>query len=240
LPSVSVKPAGKPIDPDELSDEHGEYLVKLARRALEYYFRNRKPMPVPRDAPEILYRPGAVFVTIETYYPDGRRELRGCIGITRPFYPLVEATIQSAYSSAFNDPRFPPLEEYELDQVTFEVSVLSDYEYLGDTPGERLENVVIGRDGLVVERGEYSGLLLPSVPVDHLWDRATFLAETCVKAGLWPDCWLDRETRVYRYRARVWREKTPMGPVEARSLRHEYLSSLARAGVDAERLEKAP
>ena len=228
----------RPVDPDELSDEHGEYLVRLARRALEHIFRTGRPLEPPGDAPEVLRRPGAVFVTLETLLPGGRRELRGCIGITAPIYPLVEATIRSAYSSAFEDPRFPPLQEYELDQITIEVSVLSPFEYLGDTPRERLEEVVIGRDGLVVERGSASGLLLPSVPVDHLWDRATFLAETCVKAGLWPDCWLDKGTRVYRYRARVWREAEPGGRVEPRSLRNEYLSRLRQAGipVDVERL----
>ena len=229
----------RPVDPEELSDEHGAYLVRLARRALEHIFRTGRPLEPPRDAPEILRRPGAVFVTLETVLPGGRRELRGCIGITRPVYPLVEATIRSAYSSAFEDPRFPPLQEYELDQIAIEVSVLSPFEYLGDTPRERLEGVVIGRDGLVAERGAAAGLLLPSVPVDHLWDRATFLAETCVKAGLWPDCWLDPGTRVYRYRARVWREAEPMGRIEARSLRSEYLSRLRGAGVPEE-VERLP
>ena len=229
-----------PIDPNELTDDHGAFLVKLARRSLEYYFRTRQVPEPPEDTPEILWRPGAVFVTIETYLPGGKRELRGCIGVTRPVKPLVEATIESTLNSAFNDPRFPPMEEYELDQVTFEVSVLSDYEYLGDTPEERLRNVLIGRDGLVVERGPYAGLLLPSVPVDQVWDRSTFLSETCVKAGLWPDCWLDSETRVYRYRARVWREREPMGEVEYRSLRDEYIRRLVQAGVDPETFESLP
>ncbi len=230
----------RPVDPDELSDEHGEFLVRLARRAVEEYLRTGVRIKPPPETPSILLRPGAVFVTIETYHHDGRRELRGCIGVTRPVQPLAEATIESALNSAFNDPRFPPLEEYELDQVTFEVSVLSDYEYLGDDPEERTANVLIGRDGLVVERPPYAGLLLPSVPVDHVWDRVTFLSETCVKAGLWPDCWLDPGTRVYRYRARVWRESRPYGEVEYRSLRREYIQKLERAGIKAEEFELAP
>jgi len=160
--------------------------------------------------------------------------------VTRPVKPLVEATIESALNSAFRDPRFPPMEEWELDQVTFEVSVLSDYEYLGDDPAERLANVLIGRDGLVVERGVHAGLLLPSVPIDHVWDRSTFLSETCIKAGLWPDCWLDPETRVYRYRARVWREEVPLGEVEYRSLRNEYISRLREAGIDPDVFESLP
>ncbi len=231
---------GKPVDPDELTFEQGAFLVKFARRVLEEYFANGRPPVAPEGLDEVFYRPGAVFVTLETYYPDGRRELRGCIGVTRPIYPLIKAVIESTLSSAFNDPRFPPLDEYELDQITIEVSVLSDYEYLGDTEEERVRNVVIGRDGLVVERPPYAGLLLPSVPVDHVWDRVTFLSETCVKASLWPDCWLDPATRVYRFRARVWREKEPRGEVEERSLRREYLDKLIKAGIDPEIFELAP
>ncbi len=232
--------SGKPVDPDELTHRHGEFLVKYARRVLEEYFAKHTIPETPENTDKLLLRPGAVFVTIETYYPPGKRELRGCIGITRPYYPLVKAVAESTISSAFNDPRFPPMEEYELDQVTFEVSVLSDYEYLGDSPRERVANVLIGRDGLVVEKPPYTGLLLPSVPVDHVWDRVTFLSETCVKAGLWPDCWLDRSVRVYRYRARVWRETEPNGEVEYRSLREEYARKLIKAGVDPNLFEVAP
>lgn len=230
---------GKPVDPEELSHRHGEYLVKFARRVLEHYFKEGRPPTPPADVDPLLKRPGAAFVTIETYYDEGKRELRGCIGVTRPVKPLIEAVIDSTLNSAFNDPRFPPMEEYELDQVTFEVSVLSDYEYLGDTPGERRGNILIGRDGLVVEKPPYAGLLLPSVPVDEVWDRTTFLSETCIKAGLWPDCWLDKATRVYRFRARVWREKYPMGPVEYRSLRDEYHAKLIKLGIKPDLFEEA-
>lgn len=229
----------KPVDPDELTHAQGEFLVRFSRRALQHYFGSGEVIKPPADVDEVLKRPGAVFVTIETFYDYDRRELRGCIGVTRPVEPLVEAVIESVMSSAFRDPRFYPMEEYELDQVTFEVSVLSDYEYLGDTPEERRSQLVIGRDGLVVERPPYVGLLLPSVPVDHLWDKTTFLSETCIKAGLWPDCWLDGETRVYRYRARVWREKYPGGPVEYRSLRDEYRAKLINAGIDPDVFEEA-
>ncbi|MEB3806778.1 MAG: TIGR00296 family protein [Desulfurococcales archaeon] len=229
---------GNPVDPEELSHEHGEFLVRFARRVLEEYFRKGRASR-PSDVDPLLLRPGAVFVTIETFYSEDHRELRGCIGVTRPVKPLIDAVIESTLNSAFHDPRFPPMEEYELDQVTFEVSVLSDFEYLGDTPEERRENILIGRDGLVVERPPYAGLLLPSVPVDHVWDKTTFLSETCVKAGLWPDCWLDKETRVYRYRARVWREKHPRGPVEYRDLRKEYFAKLINADIDPTEFEEA-
>lgn len=230
---------GKPVDPIELDDRHGEFLVRFARKSLEYYFRVGERLKPPEDADPLLSRPGAVFVTIETYYDYDHRELRGCIGVTRPVKPLLEAVVDSTLNSAFNDPRFPPMEEYELDQVTFEVSVLSEFEYLGDTPSERIVNLQIGRDGLIVERPPYAGLLLPSVPIDHLWDKTTFLSETCIKAGLYPDCWLDPKTKVYRFRARVWRERYPMGPVEYRSLRDVYRAKLINVGIDPGLFEEA-
>ena len=224
---------GRPVDPEELTAEEGETLVRLARRSVEYYFERGEIMPVPEGLPPRLYRPGMVFVTIETYLGDDKRELRGCIGVTMPVDSLAKAVIEVALESAFRDPRFPPLRREELDSVTFEVSVLSEFEYLGDTPEERLAGVVIGRDGLVVHdyRTGRSGLLLPVVPVDYVWDEETFLSQTCVKAGLWPDCWLDPRVRVYRYRARAWREKYPKGPVEERILRNEYIAKLKEAGL---------
>ena len=185
-------------------------------------------MPTPQDLPERLYRPGAAFVTIETYYGPERRELRGCIGVIKPVEPLATTVIKVALESAFNDPRFPPLRREELDTVTFEVEVLSDMEYLGDTPEERLAGVEIGRDGLLVvdTLTGRQGLLLPVVPVDYAWDVKTFLDQTCVKAGLWPGCWKHPAVKVYRFRARAWREKYPRGPVEERNLKEEYLRKL--------------
>jgi len=220
--------AGPQVDPDEVTHEEGAFLVRLARESVEYWFRHRRRMPLPSGIPGKLLRPGAAFVTIETYMEGGRRELRGCIGYVKPVKSLAETVIEVALESAFRDPRFSPLEEWELDNVTFEVSVLSPLEEAPRDPDGRLSFVRVGRDGLVVERGAFTGLLLPVVPVEYLWDEETFLSETCIKAGLWPDCWLDPETRVYRYRARAWRESRPRGPVEYRDLRRELEEALRR------------
>ncbi len=219
-----------PVDPDEVTDEVGEYLVRLARRSVEYYFEHGARMPTPEDAPPLTRRPGAAFVTIETYLEGGGRELRGCIGYVEPVKPLVDTVIEVALQAAFNDPRFPPLARHELDTVTFEVSVLSVLEEAPRDPRGRLAFVKVGRDGLVVERGPYRGLLLPQVPVEYGWDEETFLSETCIKAGMWPDCWLDPETRVYRYRAAAWREEYPRGPVERRDMVRELEEILGRRG----------
>ncbi len=204
----------KPVDPDELSDAHGEFLVKLARSSVEYFYKEWRFMEPPDNTPELLMRPGAAFVTIDEYKGPGEYRLRGCIGVVKPVDPLVKTVIRVAVEAATNDPRFPPLKPRELGSVVFEVSVLSDLEELPDDPSGRASSVRVGRDGLVVERGMYRGLLLPQVAVDLGWDERTFLSETCVKAGLSPDCWLDPATRVYRYRASIWREEYPGGPIK--------------------------
>ncbi|MCE4625134.1 MAG: AmmeMemoRadiSam system protein A [Desulfurococcales archaeon] len=217
----------KPVDPEELTEEEGTTLVRLARKSVEYFFKNRSIMPLPDNLPPRLLRPGAAFVTIEKLV-DGERSLRGCIGVIRPIDKLAKVVVEVALESAFNDPRFPPLREEELDSVIFEVSVLSDMEYIGDSPQERVSNVVIGRDGLLVvdTLTGRQGLLLPEVPIDYMWDVETFLSQTCVKAGLYPSCWKSKTVKVYRFRARVWWEKSPRGPIEERNLREEYLRKL--------------
>ena len=209
------------VDPEELSDEEGAFLVKIARKSVEYWFDNTKLMPLPTDVPEKLLKKGAAFVTIEIYYGPEDRELRGCIGFIEPVKPLIEVVRDVALEAAFKDPRFPPLRRKELDLVVFEVSVLSRLEEAPKDFRERLRFVKIGRDGLVVERGWARGLLLPQVPIEYGWDEETFLSETCLKAGLWPDCWLDPKTKVYRYRARLWREERPKGEIKRRDLEDE-------------------
>ncbi len=202
--------------------EHGVFLVKLARRAVEERVRNNRVIEPPEDTPQILRRPGMVFVTIEKVV-HGRRSLRGCIGFLAPVYSLVEATIKAALEAALNDPRFPPVTEPELPSLIYEVSVLSQPYDPGVTDRWELPKViVIGRHGLVASRGWFHGTLLPSVPVEYCWDPETFLAETCLKAGMEPDCWLDEATRIQLYDGRVFAEKEPGGEIVERDLNKEY------------------
>ena len=217
-----------PLHPSEVTLEEGALLVRLARRAVERFLETGERIRAPQDIPEKLRRPGAAFVTIEVFVDEGHRDLRGCIGYTEPVKPLVDTVIDVAIEAAVHDPRFPPMTPGETGMVTFEVSVLSEKEPLPSDPSRRPESIVIGRHGLIVERGAYRGLLLPQVPVEYGWDEETFLAETCVKAGLHPTCWLDPDTRFYRYEARIFREKRPRGDVEERDLAVEYRSLFRR------------
>ncbi len=202
----------------ELTDEEGEFLVKLAREAVEHYLRSKRILKVPNGAPKKLTEPSGVFVTINNV-ERGVKELRGCIGHPYPTEPLLKALIDSAVSSAVRDPRFRPLSLKELGHVVFEVSVLTPPELIEvEKPVEYASKIKVGRDGLVVERGYYKGLLLPQVPVEWGWDAEEFLGHCCLKAGLPFDAWLLRGTRVYKFQAIIFEEKEPLGKVERKEL----------------------
>lgn len=218
----------KSVKPSELGFKDASFLVRIARKAVEYYFDHGRPLPAPSDAPSIVFRPGAAFVTITTFHSYEHRELRGCIGHVTPIKPLIDSVIEVAIEAAFRDPRFPPLTRQELGRVTFEVTVLGPLEKLPKEPALRIRSFTIGLHGLVARKGYLQGLLLPDVPLEYLWDEETFLAETCVKAGLPPSCWLDPSVEFFRFEGRAWREKEPLGEIEERDLVEEYRLMLSR------------
>ena len=203
----------------ELTLGEGTYLVRLARHAIDDYLEFRRPIPVPRDIEEKLRMKCGVFVTLNTLR-RGTEELRGCIGYPTPELPLVEATIDAAISSATRDPRFPPVEKDELERIIVEVSVLTPPSLIKvKSPRDYPREVEIGRDGLIVEQGWFKGLLLPQVPVEWGWDCEEFLGHCCMKAGLPPEAWVLPETKIYRFQALIFKEKTPKGEVEQVKLR---------------------
>jgi len=201
-----------------IKDEWGEFLVRLARKAIEEYLKSGEIIRPPEDTPEELWEKMGVFVTLNRYGVPKQSALRGCIGFPLPVYPLVEATIKAAIYAAVEDPRFPPVTLDEMDSITVEVSVLTPPELIEGPPEERPRKIKVGRDGLIVEKGIHSGLLLPQVPIEWGWDEEEFLAETCWKAGLPPDCWLDPDTKVYRFTAEIFEEEYPRGPVRRKPL----------------------
>lgn len=207
----------------ELTDEHGEFLVRLARKAIEEYLRSRTIIGPPEDTPEPLWEPMGVFITLNKV-SGGVRALRGCIGLPYPEKPLVRATIEMAIASATEDPRFPPVRLEEMDDIVVEVSVLTRPEPVRVAdPREYPSAIKVGRDGLMIERGWRRGLLLPQVPVEWGWNEEAFLCQCCLKAGLYPDAWLDPETRVYRFTAIIFEEEEPRGKVKRRPLiSHEH------------------
>ncbi len=211
-------PGGSSIQSFDLTFEEGRFLVALARRAASTLLRTGKRISVPEDTPTQLRQKSGVFVTLNSL-TGGRHDLRGCIGYPLPTLPLVEATIASAIESATGDPRFPPVTPMELDSIVIEVSVLTPPQQIvcedcQDYPKE----IDVGRDGLIVERGWFKGLLLPQVPVEWGWDREEFLANCCMKAGLPPDAWLLRGTKVSKFQALIFEEVTPGGEIRRKEL----------------------
>jgi AmmeMemoRadiSam system protein A len=137
-----------------------------------------------------------VFVTLRTH-----GELRGCIGVPEPVSPLFQAAQECALSAARSDPRFFPITQVELPDVKIEVSVLSPLEAV-----ESIDSVVIGVHGLLLNHQGRRGLLLPQVPVEHGWDRESFLEQLCRKAHLPATAWKEG-AMIRRFSAFVFGEK---------------------------------
>jgi uncharacterized protein (TIGR00296 family) len=191
-----------------LSLKEGTLLVTLARRTIESYLETGKKPPVPRVASKLREKCG-VFVTLTK-----RGELRGCIGQPLPAMPLIDAVIDSAVSSAVCDPRFPPVTKDELPDIKIEISVLTPPEVITvKDPREYPKHVAVGKHGLIMECSGFAGLLLPQVPVDYGWDVEEFLSNTCMKAGLMPDCWLRGDACISRFSAQIFAEKKPGGQI---------------------------
>jgi uncharacterized protein (TIGR00296 family) len=204
--------------PFQLGLEEGKFLVRLSRKAVEDYLKTSKHIRVPEDTPRKLLQLCGVFVTINSV-KNGKKKLRGCIGYPYPVTPLTQAVIESAINSATQDPRFHPLSLGELESVVFETSVLTPPQIIkAEKPDEYPSKIKVGKDGLIVEKGMFKGLLLPQVPVEWKWEEEEFLCQCCIKAGLPPDCWLLKGTKIYKFQAIIFEEEKPRGKVKHKAL----------------------
>lgn len=202
----------------QLTQEEGEFLVKLARKAVEEYLKTGKVINAPKDTSAKLMQRCGVFITINRL-ENSKKKLRGCIGYPYPTTILAQAVIECTISSAAQDPRFPPLSPDELDHVVFEVSVLTPPELVEvENPKHLSSRIKVGEDGLIVERGLYKGLLLPQVSVEYNWDAEEFLCQCCIKASLPPDSWLTKMTKIYKFQAIVFAEESPREKIKRKKL----------------------
>ncbi len=188
-----------------LSLSQGAALVALARKSIAHYLKNCE---VPRPKPSS--QPRGVFVTLHS----SSGKLRGCIGFPFPIKPLEEAVAGAAIAAAVNDPRFDPVGLEELSRLLVEISVLSvPQEISYSSPGDLAKKIEIGKDGLILEYGPYSGLLLPQVPAECKWDAEAFLDNLCLKAGLYAEFWKKQKPGISKFGAQIFSEKTPGGKV---------------------------
>jgi hypothetical protein len=200
MPAPAVKPAEKPplTGPAFLSKEEQQVCLRLARQSLEQYLQSHQLLKVDESAfsANLLGQHGC-FVTLKK-----QGELRGCIGRIVGDTPLYATVIEYAVHAAVDDPRFPPVTLKELKDLDIEISVMTPLERVTD-----LKDIQVGRDGLLIRMGFNQGLLLPQVATEYGWDRDTFLAHTCLKAGLPPDAYKSPRAEILRFSAQVFGEK---------------------------------
>jgi uncharacterized protein len=177
-----------------LTDVQRRALLDLARAAVEAQVRGSTPPGLPSIG---LPDATGTFVTVRMH-----GELRGCLGTLQCVDGLAGDVARCAADAASTDPRFLPVTLEELEGLGIDISVLGPLEPIDPRiPGA----VIVGRHGLVVEKGRHRGLLLPQVATEWGWSADQFLVQTCLKAGLAPDAW-QRGAHVYRFEADVFGE----------------------------------
>lgn len=189
-----------------LTPEEERTLLKIARASLEAHVLEGRRVNLDQfNLTDALRENHGAFVTLRQ-----GENLRGCIGYTSNSMPLAEAVSENAVNAAARDPRFTPIRPAELPDITIEVSALTPGE-TPETPFKRVNDIseiVLGRDGLYIERPPHrGGLLLPQVPIEQGWDLDQFLAGVCRKAGYSDGAWKSKGTLLYRFSAQVFSDK---------------------------------
>jgi AmmeMemoRadiSam system protein A len=171
-------------------------LLTLARRSIEHFLRDGSRIELP-TAEGLLAEPCGAFVTLTR-----RGALRGCIGHLVGYAPLVETVREMAIAAATEDPRFRNVRPEELPELDIEISVLSPLRRV-----KEVAEIEVGTHGILIRQGRQQGVLLPQVATEYGWDRETFLAHTCLKAGLPTEAWKDPATSIEIFSAEVFGEK---------------------------------
>ncbi len=186
-----------------LTKEQGEFLLKVARNAIESELFGNGLKRIPLDkVPKIFRKPGAVFVTLTKH-----GQLRGCIGHIIAHEPLIRSVEDNAIAAAFEDPRFFPLRRDEFKDIKIEVSVLTEPKLLEykDTK-DLLNKLRPGIDGIIIKKGPYTATFLPQV-WEQLPDKQVFLSHLCMKAGLPSDEWQKGDLEVFTYQVQAFEEE---------------------------------
>jgi len=176
-----------------LNAEEKKLLHHIARTVIENRARGIQVPEFKVDSPILKENRGA-FVTI-----NKKGQLRGCIGYIEGRGPLHKTVEEMAEAAAFRDPRFSPVKGKELPELELEISVLTPLRKITD-----VNEIEIGRHGIYIKKGWYSGLLLPQVATEYKMDRQTFLEHTCQKAGLPSNAWKDKNTEIYIFSADIF------------------------------------
>ena len=180
----------------KLTKDEQKHLMDIAKNSVRSAVESGQVYDCNSGGYPSLEQDRGAFVTLNEH-----GQLRGCIGYVSANQPLFETIRGAAISAALKDPRFPAVTKNELDQLTFEISVLSPFHAISNT-----EQIEVGKHGLLIRKDSNEGLLLPQVATDNHWDRLTFLEQTCRKAGLPSDAWKDGGTDIFVFSAFVFGE----------------------------------
>ena len=179
-----------------LNEKQQKRLLEIARKTLEEYIRNGKAPEFKETDPALTEKRGG-FVTLTR-----NGQLRGCIGYIEGVLPLYLTVAEMAVKASTEDYRFSPVKPDELKDISIEISALTPLELIND-----INKIEVGKHGLIIRKGYASGLLLPQVATAYNWDKYEFLDQTCVKAGLAPGAWKDKDAKIYIFSAQVFGEE---------------------------------
>ena len=179
-----------------LTTEEKKELLNLAKQTIINHF-NKNSVEEYNPKTEIMNKKCGAFVTLHK-----KGDLRGCIGQIVPIDTLCISVQKMAIAAAFEDPRFPKLKQEELQDIDFEISVLSPFEKIVN-----IGEIEVGKHGLMISKNMYHGLLLPQVATEYGWDKETFLKHLCRKAGLNDNAYLEPGVEILRFTAIVFGEK---------------------------------
>lgn len=187
----------------EISKEEKAYLLQIVALVLGQCVGMGKKLeelsfpPVPSQ--KLAEKCGA-FVT----YHIGKgaeKELRGCIGYMEGIFPLWETVARMAYAAAFHDTRFLPIEKGELPHISSEITVLTPFE-----PCAGIEDIEIGRHGILFECSGRRAVFLPQVPVEQGWNKTETLEFLALKAGLFRNAWKNEKAKFFVFTGIVLEE----------------------------------
>jgi hypothetical protein len=173
-----------------------QQFIKIAREAVEEVVLGKVPS-LQKNIPAFLTQKGGAFVTLKI-----NGVLRGCVGQILGERPLIQTVQFAAASAAINDDRFKPVTKEELPKLEYEISLLSPLR-----PVYNIQDIELGKTGLLLANGSQSGVFLPQVPIEQGWDRQMFLERLGLKAELNKDAWKHPKTLLFMFTAEVFEEQ---------------------------------
>ncbi|MEM1577428.1 MAG: AmmeMemoRadiSam system protein A [Candidatus Pacearchaeota archaeon] len=179
-----------------LTKKEKQLAKELAKLSIEMEFKQdenilKKISEIKKELNKYNY---GVFVTLKN-----KNQLRGCIGF--PYQTkLGEGIYKAAKLSAFYDPRFMPLTKEELNDISIEITILFPTEEIKTKDINKLiKEIKIGKHGLIIKNKDNIGLLLPQVALEYNLNVIDFIEQTCIKAGLNRNAWLDENTKIFKF-----------------------------------------